>query len=130
MAVAVLLPVLAIGGGAAFFIHAFIAPVAPFRVAQPTAPASSEPLLQASVAATAPAMISDLRSIPAAGLQGFATPAVNSYASVESDPRGIGGSDAPAESVSVPLPRPRVVSAPAKDRAPPPRRRAAAAEQD
>jgi hypothetical protein len=130
MAVAVLLPVLAIGGGATFFIHTFIAPIAAFRVAEQPALTSSEPLLQAAVAANAPAMISDLRTIPATGLQGFTNPPANAYASAESNSRSIGSNDALAEPVPVPLPRPRVVSAPAKDRAPPPRRRAAAAEQD
>src|SRR5262245_29373648 len=82
--VGILLPIVVIGGGAAFFIHTFIAPIAPFafRFPEPTLFASNEPAVPATTA-SAPASAAAIQppsqpapSRPLPMMSGFSTASV------------------------------------------------------
>jgi hypothetical protein len=146
--VAIVLPVVAIGGGAAWFIRTYIAPpmvsiAEPTQLAAYEAPASTpveptaalEPVREATPEPSRPPpMISGLNTPSIWPSVSPAQPTAPAYASAEpmfNPPGGTSDASEPiAGPIPLPPPRPRISSAIARGNVPLPRPRPGATEQD
>jgi hypothetical protein len=137
-----LVPVVVIGGGAAFFIHTIIAPIMPGAtlfgsydtVVSTSQPAPAGQSAPQAAAASAQSMFAGLESTsiwPSITPPQSPAPAYASADPTFSASNGVDNASRPiAGPIPMPPPRPRISNASPRGNAPPPRPRRSAGEQD